>query len=294
MGTRRTKTELDALYADNTSGDISALDLRDLVETLKQPWGERNFGSNAGLETVLVANGYLEATFPTTTINASSHSVGAAITGTDTDNGLRYTGTPTILAHVFCQFQFSTENDNLDVSIALYKYTSATTSVAISLPEFRMTPTLSGYAATVDPPTAYRQKTGSITGVTSGTSSPIVVTATAHGLTTGDQVTISGATAGFGGNGTFIVENTSVNTLTLLGSTHATAWASGGAWVEEDALGPRPRKATHSGSINQFMSLATNDEVKLYVKNADWVTSTHDDNIRIDNASIGLFGLGVV
>jgi hypothetical protein len=288
MGTRKTKAQLDTLFADNTSGAIGADDLRDFVETMKQPWGELNFGTNAGVVTTLAANTYTAATFPTTTLNAGSLNV----TKTSNDNGLKYTGTPTILAYAFTNFQFSTENDNIDLAVAQYK----NAAIASANTAFELTPILSGYgAATTTTATDYRQKSGTVTG--SDTASPITVTIMSsgdHGLTTGDQVTIASVVGQTGANGTFVIERVSATTVKLYGSTSAGAWSSGGTWAEVDASGPRPRKGSHSGSIGQIVTLATNDTIKLYLKNADWTATHREDNVRIDNAVMGLFAIGVV
>lgn len=287
MGTRKTKTELDALYADNVSGAISAADLRDLVETMKQPWGELNFGVNAGSVTTLSSAAYTAATFPVTALNAGSLNV-TKVSGTE--NGLKYTGTPSILAYVYCHFQFSTENDNVDTSIALYK----NAAIASANTEFRLTPTLSGYgAATSTTATDYRQNSGNVT--LASNASPIVLTTSAnHGLTTGDQITVASVVGETAANGTWIVEWLSATTVGLRGTTGTIAYTSGGTWAEVDASGPRPAKGSHSGSIGQIVTLATNDTIKLYVKNADWTTTDREDNIRIDNAILGLYGIGVV
>ena len=60
------------------------------------------------------------------------------------------------------------------------------------------------------------------------TSSPIQVTAVAHGLATGDVVTIAGTVGQTGANGTFVITVLSADTFTLGGSTSVGAWVSGG------------------------------------------------------------------
>jgi hypothetical protein len=60
------------------------------------------------------------------------------------------------------------------------------------------------------------------------TSSPIQVTSTAHGLITGDVVTIAGIVGQTGANGTFQIVVVTANTFTLTGSTSVGAWVSGG------------------------------------------------------------------
>lgn len=64
--------------------------------------------------------------------------------------------------------------------------------------------------------------------ITSSTdATPIVVTATAHGLATGDRITINGHVTNTNANGDWIVTKASANTFSLDGST-ATGGGAGG------------------------------------------------------------------
>lgn len=69
---------------------------------------------------------------------------------------------------------------------------------------------------------------GAITGATNAT--PIVVTATAHGLATGDSVVISGVLGNTGANGTFVITKVNANSFSLNGSVGNGAYTSGGTW----------------------------------------------------------------
>lgn len=76
--------------------------------------------------------------------------------------------------------------------------------------------------------TASKKDSGSISSATN--ASPIVVTSTAHGLTTGTRATITGALGNTAANGTFTVTSVSTDTFSLDGSTGSGAYTSGGAW----------------------------------------------------------------
>lgn len=61
-------------------------------------------------------------------------------------------------------------------------------------------------------------------------ASPIVVTATSHGLTTGALITMSGATGNTSANGTSYVTRIDSNTFSLDGTTGNGAYVDGGTW----------------------------------------------------------------
>lgn len=75
--------------------------------------------------------------------------------------------------------------------------------------------------------TSFRDS-ASITNATN--ASPIVVTSTDHGLTTGAMVTITGVTGNTAANGTFRVTRIDSNTFSLDGSSGDGAYISGGTW----------------------------------------------------------------
>lgn len=72
-----------------------------------------------------------------------------------------------------------------------------------------------------------RRKT--ITGATNAT--PVVVTATAHGFSDGDAVTIQNVIGNTAANGVWIVDNPTTNTFELQGSVGNAAYVSGGEAV---------------------------------------------------------------
>lgn len=69
---------------------------------------------------------------------------------------------------------------------------------------------------------------GTITNATN--ANPISVSSTAHGLTTGTTVTITGVTGNTAANGIFVVTVVDANTFTLNGSTGNGSYVSGGTW----------------------------------------------------------------
>ena len=61
-------------------------------------------------------------------------------------------------------------------------------------------------------------------------ASPIVITSTSHGLTTGALITLSGATGNTAANGTNYVTRIDSNTFSLDGTTGDGAYVDGGTW----------------------------------------------------------------
>jgi hypothetical protein len=62
------------------------------------------------------------------------------------------------------------------------------------------------------------------------TSSPITITSVAHGLVTGNIVTVKNVGGQTGANGTFAVTRLTDDTFQLIGSTTVSAYTSGGTW----------------------------------------------------------------
>ncbi len=71
--------------------------------------------------------------------------------------------------------------------------------------------------------------TGNVTAATN--AAPIVITSNAHGLKTGQIVTVAGATGNTAANGTFTVTVLTANTFSLNGSTGNGAYAGGATWT---------------------------------------------------------------
>lgn len=69
---------------------------------------------------------------------------------------------------------------------------------------------------------------GNVTGA--NTSSPITITSVAHGLVTGNIVTVKSVGGQTGANGTFPITRLTDDTFQLVGSTTVSAYTSGGTW----------------------------------------------------------------
>lgn len=96
--------------------------------------------------------------------------------------------------------------------------------------------------------------TGAITGATNAT--PIVITSTAHGLSTGDVVTISGVGGNTAANGTFRITNTGADTFSLqtlaAGGANVAgsgAYTSSGNWYKANYSGTRATALTTQDGI---------------------------------------------
>ena len=102
--------------------------------------------------------------------------------------------------------------------------TSYTPVNADSLPTYRVY----GPNGFVKEGTTVLRDNGSLTNATN--ASPIVITSTSHGLTTGALVTISGVTGNTAANGTFNVTKVDANSFSLDGTTGNGAYSAGGTW----------------------------------------------------------------
>lgn len=76
--------------------------------------------------------------------------------------------------------------------------------------------------------TATKKDTGNITGATN--ASPIVITSSGHGLTTGTRVTVASVGGNTAANGDFTITEVSSSTFSLDSSTGNGAYTSGGTW----------------------------------------------------------------
>lgn len=76
--------------------------------------------------------------------------------------------------------------------------------------------------------TASFKDSGVVSGATN--ASPIVITDTAHGLQTGNIITVTGVLGNTAANGTFLVTRVDADTFSLQGSTGNGSYTSGGTW----------------------------------------------------------------
>jgi hypothetical protein len=103
---------------------------------------------------------------------------------------------------------------------------------------------VSGYTAS--PNFATAAPNGLIAGATN--ANPIVITSANHGLSTGNQIQITGVLGNIGANGTWTITAIDGNSFSLNGSIGTGAYTSGGAWTLI------PAQATHGGGYDAFVT----------------------------------------
>ena len=109
--------------------------------------------------------------------------------------------------------------------LALTKNSSGVPTASSTTPSYRVY----GESGLVAPGSLSAAETGSVTGATN--ASPIVITASAHGLTTGQRVTIASVGGNTAANGTFTLTRVDASSFSLDGSTGNGAYTSGGTWT---------------------------------------------------------------
>ena len=121
VDTARSISAIKALLADNTSGAISAQDLRDTVETLQLNYGEL-YTSATAATTIANTDDYVDLAGTWTLGEARNFDESSA-------NGrLTYTGTPEIEVFVFCIASITSAGNNDVVHLRLEKNGNAVTS----------------------------------------------------------------------------------------------------------------------------------------------------------------------
>lgn len=98
VDTRRSLSALQALLADNTTGEISPQDIRDMLLTLAVPYAGVAMAGNATATTISAAN-----TDYVSNWNASGSETNSREFTVSTGGRLTYTGTPTNHFHVVAQ-----------------------------------------------------------------------------------------------------------------------------------------------------------------------------------------------
>lgn len=121
-------------------------------------------------------------------------------------------------------FQGFVDLEDTLVGSVLVTNTSNTPIDADALPTYRVY----GPDGFVESGSVTRRDSGAITGATN--DSPIVITSSSHGLTTGSYVTISGVAGNTAANGTFLVTKVDANSFSLDDSTGNGSYTSGGEW----------------------------------------------------------------
>ena len=112
--TQRSITALYAVLPDNTSGNISPEDVRDIVETLRHGHGE--ISTNASAETsIAVAGTYVKAA-GTTTLSPDAHNWTMPA-----DNRLTYSGTANRVVHLALTVSFTAAGNNKNIRMRIAK-----------------------------------------------------------------------------------------------------------------------------------------------------------------------------
>jgi hypothetical protein len=79
----------------------------------------------------------------------------------------------------------------------------------------------------------FRVRTANVPVAITGASNaaPIVITSAAHGLNTGDAISVSGVAGNTAANGVFTITKVDDNSFSLNGATGNAAYTSGGTWL---------------------------------------------------------------
>lgn len=110
--TQRTLTAIKALLADNTAGDISPQDLRDVVETFTPPYGSY-YLSSAAETSVSIAGTYVKVAGTTAANNLRDF--------THSSGRLTYTGTVAQHFHLASTISFTAAGNNKLIAFKLAK-----------------------------------------------------------------------------------------------------------------------------------------------------------------------------
>ncbi len=114
--TQRSITAVLALLADNNTQQISAQDIRDVVETLRNGHGQIYVSSSA--ETTIVTKSVFVKAAGTTTLTTSPAAVGWSMSA---NNRLRYDGTADRIAHVTCAISLQAAANSKEIQWRLAK-----------------------------------------------------------------------------------------------------------------------------------------------------------------------------
>ena len=117
-----------------------------------------------------------------------------------------------------------------------------------------------------------------VTGATNAT--PIVITATAHGISTGEEVIISGVLGNTNANGKWIITSTGANTFSLGGSAGSGAYTSGGTViVNHRGLGSvGVAQRNENNKVWTYTKLITSTQFNLVTK--------HQIDARVEQGSL--------
>lgn len=116
--TQRSLAAIIALLANNTAGDISAQDMRDVVETLRMRAGQLSIPEVAAADVVITdTTTYFEVTAPAWTAFAGNDGFDES----DGNGRLTYIGVADVMLHVACTVSVSCASVNQVLHIILAK-----------------------------------------------------------------------------------------------------------------------------------------------------------------------------
>ena len=126
--TQRSRADLNTLLADNTSGDISPQDIRDMLETLHPSYGS-NYISTPATTSITDSTNYFKCAGTTTDISLRNFSGKTAL---GVDNRLRYDGAATVHIHGAVTISFSlASGTNKVLEFDVYHYDDSAASGAV-------------------------------------------------------------------------------------------------------------------------------------------------------------------
>lgn len=120
VDTQRSITAVKALLADNTTGDISPQDVRDMLETLRSGHGEISVTS-AAATSFADASSFVDIA-GTWALSANNHNWDM-----NSNGQLRYTGTADRICHIACSFSFTSSTNNQVIEWTVAKNGTAIT-----------------------------------------------------------------------------------------------------------------------------------------------------------------------
>ena len=134
VDTVRTKTALEALLADNTTGAISPQDIRDLMASLQPAHGSLYVSSSAAT-TINNTNDYEKVAGTTLTVNLLNFDNNGGV-----NNRLRYTGMVPTHLHLVCSLSADVGSASQQIHARFYHYDdSAASGATLAHSEVTMT-----------------------------------------------------------------------------------------------------------------------------------------------------------
>lgn len=113
MSTQRTKAELDVLFADNTTRQITPERLRDFVESCVPSYGALHFDDPGTLTPIAAPATWTKAT------NTSALHATANRFSQSANNRLRYDGTTNVVSFLIATLSFTAAGNNKILAFAL-------------------------------------------------------------------------------------------------------------------------------------------------------------------------------